>query len=171
MTIGTGIGGGVMANHQLSHGDSHPEMGHIFIPYNLAKDNFKGICPYHHNCLEGLASGPAIKARWQVDSALDLPPEHQAWDLEAEYLAYALNNFMMCFMPQRIILGGGVMQQAHLFKRIHQKLRQITNGYLAQDQLDNISTIIVPAGLANDSGIMGAIALAKTALEQSHTSV
>ena len=81
LTIGTGIGGGVMANHQLIHGNSHPEMCHIFIPYNLAKDNFKGVCPYHHNCLEGLASGPAIKARWQVDSALDLPPEHQAWDL------------------------------------------------------------------------------------------
>ncbi len=169
LTIGTGIGGGAIINHQLYHGSSHPEMGHIFIPPHLHKDHFAGICPYHQHCLEGLASGSALKARWQVNSAVELPAEHPAWDLQAEYLAYAAHNFMMSFMPQKIILGGGVMKQTHLFNKIHQKLKQITNGYLSQQHINTIDQIIVPVGLANNAGVMGAIALAKTAAQHKAT--
>lgn len=100
LTIGTGIGGGVMVNKSLLHGVMHAEMGHVLIPQNKEKDPFEGICPYHKNCLEGLASGPAIKERWQVNSALDLPKEHQAWELQAEYLAIGLCNYVLCYSPQ-----------------------------------------------------------------------
>ncbi|WP_119329202.1 ROK family protein [Cysteiniphilum halobium] len=162
LTVGTGVGGGIIVNNQLVHGSAHPEMGHIYIPVDLTQDTFKGICPYHERCLEGLASGPALKTRWQVDSALDLADDHIAWHLETEYLSYALVNYIMCFMPKRIILGGGVMKQTHLFKEIHNKVKAKINGYLNKDYCDNIPSIIVPPALADNAGIMGALALAST---------
>lgn len=162
LTVGTGIGGGVIVNHKLLHGSAHPEMGHIHVPLDLREHAFKGICPYHENCLEGLAAGPAIKARWQVNSALDLADNHEAWNIEAEYLSYALVNYIMCFMPKRIILGGGVMKQKHLFKKIHIKVKEKINGYLNQSYCDSISSIIVPPTLAENAGIMGTLALANT---------
>ncbi|MDA0910699.1 MAG: ROK family protein [Proteobacteria bacterium] len=163
LTVGTGVGGGAIVNNQLVHGSAHPEMGHIYIPVDLTQDDFTGICPYHERCLEGLASGPALKARWQVDSALDLADNHIAWELEAEYLSYALVNYMMCFVPKRIILGGGVMKQTHLFEKIHTRVKAKINGYLNQDYCDSIPSIIVPPALADNAGIMGALALASTA--------
>lgn len=162
LTVGTGIGGGIIVNHQLVHGSAHPEMGHIYVPVDLTKDDFKGVCPSHGNCFEGLASGPALKARWQVNSALDLPNDHKAWDIEADYLSYALVNYIMCFMPKRIILGGGVMKQTHLFEKIRKAVRQKINGYLSQVYCDRLETIIVSPALADNAGIMGALALANT---------
>ncbi len=160
LTIGTGIGGGVMAAGNLLHGSMHPEMGHILIPHDRAQDPFKGICPFHENCLEGLASGPALESRWGT-RAENLPEEHPAWELESTYLAYALVNLILTISPQRIILGGGVMHQAQLFPLIRQKVGARLNGYLAMREIvEDIDTFIVPPGLGHRAGIMGALALA-----------
>ncbi len=110
LTIGTGIGGGGLVNGELMHGLLHPEMGHIPLPHDKALDMFEGNCPYHGDCFEGLASGPAMEKRWET-KAESLPPDHPAWDLEAHYIALALRSFICTLSPQRIILGGGVMQQ------------------------------------------------------------
>lgn len=163
LTIGTGIGGGVIVNGELVHGIMHAELGHILIPQEKVNDPFTGICPYHGNCLEGLASGPAIKERWQVNSALDLPPEHPAWDFEADYIARALMNYILCFAPERIILGGGVMKQIHLLELIQAKTKKFLNGYIQNASIDHIENTIVLAGLGQEAGNIGALALAKLA--------
>ncbi len=166
LTIGTGIGGGYLAGGKAIHGAMHPEMGHIRLPRDPARDPFGGICPYHGDCMEGLASGPAIEKRWgQKGSAL--PPEHPAWALEAEYLALALVNYISIIMPQRIILGGGVMQQSHLFPMIRQKVQDLLNGYLQiPEVLGDIDSYIVPPALGNKAGVLGAIALAQYSVRE-----
>ncbi|MCF6764683.1 ROK family protein [Thiotrichales bacterium 19S3-7] len=163
LTVGTGIGGGAMVNGNLLHGAMHAEMGHILIPQDKTKDPFEGICPYHKNCLEGLASGPAIKARWQVESALMLDKSHPGWEIEADYLSIALTNYIMTLSPQRIILGGGVMKQQHLFPLIRQKVKQKLNQYIVNEMIDNLEKTIVPVSLGDNTGVMGALALAKRA--------
>ncbi len=164
LTIGTGIGGGGMVRGHLLHGLIHPEMGHIRLTQHQ-DDTFPGICPYHGNCLEGLASGPAIERRWG-QKAQDLPPEHPAWDFEADYLAQALHTFICTLSPQRIILGGGVMNQAHLFPRIRQRVQHSLNGYVQSPAiLTDIDTYIVPPGLGGRAGVLGAIALAEAAVK------
>ncbi len=110
LTIGTGIGGGGLVNGRLMHGLVHPEMGHVRLPHDLTVDPFAGVCPFHGDCLEGLASGPAMNARW-LQPAESLPNDHPAWALEARYLAFALVNFICTLSPQRIVIGGGVMTQ------------------------------------------------------------
>jgi fructokinase len=161
LTVGTGIGGGGMVGGRLLHGLIHPEMGHILIPHDRDVDPYPGFCPFHGDCLEGLAAGPAIKDRWgQRGEAL--PAGHPAWPLEARYLALGLVNFICTFSPQRIILGGGVMQQSHLFPLIRREVQERLNGYLkAPAILDQIETYIVPPGLGRRSGVLGAIALAR----------
>lgn len=166
LTIGTGIGGGGMVGGRRLHGLLHPEMGHIRIPHDRQADPFAGICPYHGDCLEGLASGPAIAARWGAPPE-DLPPDHPAWALEAHYLALALANFICTLSPQRIILGGGVMQQPHLFSRIRAEVPRLLNGYIpARPILDEeeMQAYIVPPALGARAGVLGAIALARIAL-------
>ena len=159
LTIGTGIGGGALVEGNLLHGLMHPEMGHIRIPHDRELDPFEGICPFHGDCLEGLASGPAIEARWGT-RAETLPPDHPAWELEAAYLAYALVNFTLTLSPQRIILGGGVMEQAHLFPLVRAKVRELLNGYLqVSGILEGIDNFIVPPGLGNRAGVLGAMAV------------
>jgi fructokinase len=163
LTIGTGIGGGAMVNGELLHGLIHPEMGHIRVPHDLHQDPFPGVCPFHGDCLEGLASGPALEARWGR-RAETLPAEHPAWELEANYLAWGLVNLVCMLSPQRIILGGGVMQQTHLFARIGGRVRQLLNAYVKAPQiLENIGEYIVPPGLGARAGVTGAIALAQRA--------
>jgi len=170
LTIGTGIGGGAMIGGKLCHGAMHPEMGHIYIPHNTEADPFEGVCPYHNDCFEGLASGPAMKARWQVDSALDLPPDHEAWALEAQYLAYALTNYILTLSPLRIIMGGGVMKQAHLFSKIRKNVQTLLNGFVHHDSvMHNIDTMIVPPKLGQEAGLCGAFALAIQALDKVKT--
>ena len=117
LTIGTGIGGGGMVNGRLMHGLVHPEMGHVRIPHDLETDRFAGICPFHGDCLEGLASGPAMAARW-LQPAEQLPSGHPGWTLEAHYLALALVNFICTVSPERIVMGGGVMSNGQLFPAI-----------------------------------------------------
>jgi fructokinase len=152
ITVGTGIGGGAVAGGAVVHGLVHPEMGHMRVPHDLQRDPFPGCCPYHGDCLEGLASGPAMEARW--DSKADrLPPSHPAWKLQAHYLALAVNNWICVLSPQRIILGGGVMQQQHLFPLIRAELDCLLNGYAAAADL-------APPELGVRAGVLGALVLA-----------
>jgi fructokinase len=161
VTVGTGIGGGGIVNGMLMHGLPHPEMGHIAIPHDSADDPFAGVCPYHGDCLEGLASGPAIARRWGR-KAEELPPAHPAWPLEAHYLSLGIATYICTLAPQRVILGGGVMKQAHLFPLIRARVRALLNGYLPL--LDNdaaLARLIVPPALGDRAGVLGALALAQ----------
>lgn len=163
LTIGTGIGGGGMINGSLMHGLVHPEMGHIRIPHDLAADPYPGRCPYHGDCLEGLASGPAIGERWQRP-ADELADDHPAWPLQARYVALAVVNYILTLSPQRVILGGGVMERRALFPLIREQVLQLLNGYVqARSLLENIDEYIVPPALGNRAGVLGAIALAERA--------
>lgn len=160
LTIGTGIGGGGMVGGQLMHGLIHPEMGHIRLPHDWEADPFPGTCPYHGDCLEGLASGPALEARWG-QSAKTLSPDHPAWPLQVHYLALALVNFICTLSPQRVIIGGGVMNQAQLFPLVRAEVQALLNGYVqAPEILDHIDQYIVPPALGGRAGVLGAIALA-----------
>lgn len=164
ITIGTGIGAGAIVNRSLLHGLIHPDMGHIRIPHDWQADPFPGICPYHGDCLEGLASGPAMEKRWG-SKAENLPADHPAWELEGTYLALALANFICTLSPQKIILGGGVMQKAGLFPLIRHKVVAYLNGYVSSPAIvEEIDSYIVSPGLGNQSGVLGAIALAEAAL-------
>ncbi len=163
LTIGTGIGGGGLASGRLLRGLIHPEMGHIRIPHDFARDPFPGACPYHGDCLEGLASGPALEKRWG-QRAEALPADHPAWELEAHYLALALVNYICTLSPQRIIIGGGVMEQAQLFPIIRNQVQQLLNGYVQSPEIqERIDEYIVPPGLGECAGVLGAIALAERA--------
>lgn len=164
LTIGTGLGGGAMVNGKLVHGLMHPEMGHTLIPHNWDADPYAGFCPYHGDCWEGLAAGPALEGRWQT-RAENLSPEHPAWELEAHYLALGLVNIICTLSPQRIIMGGGVMDQRHLFPLIHNNVYTMLNGYIQSAQiLENMDSYIVPPGLGSRAGVLGAIALAQDAV-------
>ena len=161
LTVGTGIGGGGLQGGRPMHGLVHPEMGHMLLPHDRSLDRFPGVCPFHGGCLEGLASGPAILARWG-QAAENLPADHPAWALEARYLALALANLVCTLSPQRIVMGGGVMEQAHLFPLIRKEVAALLNGYIrAAEILDAIDAYIVPPGLGNRSGRLGALAMAE----------
>ena len=162
LTVGTGIGGGAVINGQRLQGLLHPEMGHLRINRKPG-DPFAGNCPYHIDCLEGMATGPAIEAR-VGQPAYELPPEHEAWDYEAFYLAMALTNYILTLSPEKIIMGGGVMDQDHLFPKIRQYVLASLNDYVqAPAILENIDSYIVPPALGNQAGVLGAIALAQEA--------
>ena len=166
LTIGTGIGGGVMANGALLHGQSHPEAGHILIPHDHRKDPFPGGCQFHQDCFEGLASGPAMQSRWG-QPAETLPEDHPAWALEAQYIAEAVMNFIQTISPQKVILGGGVMNASWLFPLIRQHLQSRMGGYLRHPNLqEKIMDYVVPPALGSRAGVLGAIGLAKHALDQ-----
>ena len=168
LTIGTGIGGGALLNGVLVRGLLHPEMGHLIVP-RAPGDEFGGVCPYHGACLEGLATGPAIAARWGR-SAQSLPRDHAAWGFEAHYLGIAITNLILAFSPERIILGGGVMQQRHLFAAIRNNVQTNLNGYLGHPYLTrSINSYIVPPGLGSRAGVLGAMVLAQNALDQRST--
>lgn len=168
LTIGTGIGGGGMVNGRLMHGLVHPEMGHIRIPHDREVDPFDGACPYHGDCLEGLAAGPALEQRWgQPPQAL--PEDHPAWTLEAHYLALALTNYICVLSPQRIVMGGGVMEQRQLFPLVRREVQDLLNGYVqAPEVLDRIDEYVVPPALGERAGVLGAIALAQQVADETH---
>jgi fructokinase len=164
LTVGTGIGGGGIINGRMMHGLFHPEMGHIRVP-RFEGDRFPGICPYHGDCLQGLASGPAMEARWGQKAA-DLPIDHPSWRMEAYYLASAVNNYICTLSPNRIILGGGVMNQKHLFPLIREEVKRLLNGYIQLPLImKKIEEYIVPPGLGDRAGVLGAIALARQKAE------
>jgi len=161
ITIGTGIGGGIIVDGKPLHGLVHPEIGHMRIQHDLDVDPFPGFCPFHRDCFEGLASGPAIQARWGKPGE-ELREDHRAWDLETRYVGTALHNLVCALSPQRIILGGGVMQQTHLFPRIRRILKDYLNSYIQSNLLiEDIDEFIVPPGLGRRAGVLGALALAQ----------
>lgn len=164
VTIGTGIGGGIVIDGKPLHGNLHPEMGHFFLPMPAEDQEFPGVCPFHGNCFEGLASGPALQERWGVE-AQQLPQDHPAWDLEAKYVALAICAYTCNFSPNVIILGGGVMQQTHLFHRIRLYVQEYLNDYIRSDLLlHHMDDYIVAPGLGNRAGTLGSIALARSAI-------
>lgn len=164
-TIGTGVGGGLLAQGALHHGMVHPEMGHMILRPHKDDPAPHGFCPYHDGCLEGMACGPAIEKRWGV-SAKELPEDHIAWDIEADYLAQMCVNTILLLSPKRIILGGGVMHQEHLFPKIRKRVLEILGGYVAHPAIvDGIDQYIVKPGLGDNAGAVGSLMLAKAALK------
>lgn len=165
LTFGTGVGGGAIVEGKLVHGLLHPEMGHIKL-IRHPNDTYQGHCPYHHDCLEGLAAGPAIEERWGK-KGIELPSDHEAWDMEAYYIGQALATFILTLSPKKIILGGGVMKQRQLFPMIRRYTLEFLNGYIQKDELiSHIDEYIVWPGLEDNAGICGALALAKMAYDE-----
>ncbi|MDF2538791.1 MAG: hypothetical protein K0S76_1812 [Herbinix sp.] len=162
ITIGTGIGMGVYMNGSLLHGMLHPEGGHILL-HKHPEDTFEGSCPYHPNCMEGLAAGPAIEKRWGKKAVM-IEKDSKAWEMEAYYIAEGLVNYILTLSPHRIVLGGGVMHQEHLFPLIREQVAKLLNGYVKTSQLADLDSYIVPASLNDNQGIMGCIQLAKMEL-------
>lgn len=160
VTIGTGIGAGIMVNGELVQGQMHPEVGHMIIPTKREQGN----CPFHRDCLEGLASGPAI-ALHAGAPAQDLPLAHPIWEEVSDALAVMCHNLLMMLSTQRIILGGGVMANPELINAVRQKTLMRLEGYLPTlKNKDEINNVIVSPGIESDSGLIGATILARQAI-------
>jgi fructokinase len=171
VTVGTGIGAGIIVDNRPLHGLVHPETGHLLLKPDPSETHPDGFCPYHKGCLEGLASGPAIEKRWNR-KASELPPEHPAWKLEAEYLAQYCANMIFTLSPERIILGGGVMHQRHLFEPIRKRVVDLLGGYIRSGKiLEDTAEYIVPPGLGDNSGTVGGFILAAQALDKASKQV
>ncbi|WP_381514273.1 ROK family protein [Sphingorhabdus buctiana] len=155
LTIGTGIGGGFVSNGHLLHGLSHPEMGHIRMPRHPDDLDFAGACPFHGDCLEGLASGPAIIARWG-QSLSELGPDHPGIGIIAWYLAQAMVTFQAVMEPERIVLGGGVTGTPGLLDKVRKIASDAAANYFAGKAED----VICAPGLGDKSGLLGALAVA-----------
>jgi fructokinase len=167
-TIGTGIGVGVYSEGKLVHGLVHPEGGHILTRRHPEDEfeghQFDGICPYHGDCLEGMASGPAIEKRWNLKGS-DIPKDHPAWSMEAFYIGQAVSGAILMLSPKKIILGGGVMHQKQLFPMIHHEVQKNLNGYVSAEAIfTNIGEYIIPPGLGDNAGLCGALALGLKAI-------
>jgi fructokinase len=161
LTVGTGIGGGAVVDGTVLRGLSHPEMGHIRLPRHSDDHDFEGSCPFHGDCLEGLASGPAIKKRWGA-SLSELGPDHPGHTIIAWYLAQAVCTFQAIFEPGRIILGGGVLATAGLLDNVRAAAELLGKGYF----VGRSSEIVVLPGLGDRAGLLGALALAQAAIER-----
>jgi len=162
-TVGTGVGVGVFAEGRLVHGLVHPEGGHVRIRRH-PEDRFPGLCPYHGDCLEGMAAGPALEKRWGVKGS-ELDAHHQAWTFEAYYLAEAIVGTILTLSPKKIILGGGVMHQRQLFPLIRAEVKKLLNGYVNASELSgDLDDYIVPPGLGDNAGLAGALALGLKAI-------
>ncbi|MFT9600556.1 ROK family protein [Mesobacillus sp.] len=161
ITVGTGIGAGAVIQGNLLQGLSHPEMGHILVRRH-PEDRYVGKCPYHSDCLEGLAAGPAIEERWGT-KGVDLVGRDEVWDMEGYYIAQALMQYILILSPKKIILGGGVMNQQQVFPYVYTYLQEFLNDYVS---LPELSKYIVSPGLANHSGIIGSLLLAERALKE-----
>jgi fructokinase len=162
LTVGTGIGGGAIVGGEVVHGLIHPEFGHMRVPHDRERDPFAGVCPYHGDCLEGLASGRAIEARWgrRGEHASD----ERVWELEAEYLALGIANVTCVLSPERVVLGGGVMRQEQLLPRIRARVGELLGGYFGAPALTgDLAGYIVAPGLGDRAGVLGALELARRA--------
>ncbi len=163
LTVGTGIGGGVLHHGQLLHGLVHPEMGHQRIPHDLERDPYPGNCRFHKDCLEGLASGAAMEDRWQTPSE-QLGDTHPAWELEADYLGLGIANIAVMFSPNRIVVGGGVAKHPGLLAMVRDKVADSLAGYVKHPTMEgDLNDYIVPPGLHDRAGVLGALALAMDA--------
>ncbi|PLT28809.1 ROK family protein [Peribacillus deserti] len=161
ITVGTGIGAGAVVQGKLVQGLSHPEMGHILVRRH-PQDSYTGKCPYHKDCLEGLAAGPAIEERWG-EKGFHLVNRPEVWDLEGYYIAQALMQYILILSPKKIILGGGVMKQETIFASINKYLAELVNEYVA---LPELTDYIVSPGLGDRAGITGSLMLASLALQE-----
>jgi fructokinase len=161
LTVGTGIGAGLIINGKPVHGLVHPEVGHLRIPHDTRRDPFGGSCPVHGDCWEGLASGPAIAERWGTPP-VELPDDHPAWTLEAEYVAQGILSIVCVASPQLVIVGGGVMQRPQLLPMVRHRLCDLVAGYLETPLLgSDIGDYVIAPSLGDDAGVLGAIALAE----------
>lgn len=162
ITVGTGVGVGVIINGKPHHGMMHPEAGHLFMDRRPDDPLEQGVCPYHGNCLEGLASGPAIERRWGR-KAQELAGCDAVWELESYYIAQAVCDYIMVLSPERIILGGGVMHQPQMLPLVRREVHRQLHGYLQGKGLDDLDHYIVPVSLGDNQGVMGAVKLAMDA--------
>ncbi|HEO8420203.1 ROK family protein [Niallia sp. FSL W8-0635] len=170
ITIGTGIGAGAYVNGELLQGLTHPEMGHILVRRH-SEDTYKGRCPYHADCLEGLAAGPAIEERWG-EKAIHLSAKENVWEMEGYYIAQALMQYILILSPKKIILGGGVMNQEHVLTHVYRHLSELLNGYVSYPEVqDKMNEYIVRPGLGDNAGITGGLLLAEKVLEESKAEV
>lgn len=160
ITVGTGIGVGVITDGKIYHGLTHPEMGHVLVQRHQ-DDDFQGACVFHPSCLESLASGNAIDKRWGM-SGKEIPLNHKAWEFEAYYLAQAIVTYILTLSPKKVIMGGGVLKQQHLFPMVRNQVIKMLNGYIQiNDIINDIDNYIVYPKLGDHAGICGALALAK----------
>ena len=168
VTVGTGIGGGAFVNGRPVHGLLHPEVGHMLVPHDRERDPFPGSCPFHRDCLEGLASGTALRERWGRPGEELTDPE--VWELEAEYLALGLANVVLVLAAERIVLGGGVGAAPGLLPRVRARLLEALGGYVdAPPLVDAIDDYLVSPGLGPRSGVVGAIELARAIIDQNRS--
>ena len=167
LTVGTGVGAGLLVGGKPWHGLVHPEVGHMRIPHDRDVDPFPGICPVHGDCFEGLASGPALASRWG-SPAEELPSDHPGWDLEARYIALGILNLVCTVSPHRVIVGGGVFERPGLLKTVRRDLQRLIAGYLETPLLrEDIDRYLVVPALGDDAGVLGAIAMAEIGAERS----
>jgi fructokinase len=160
LTVGTGIGAGILIEGRPVHGLIHPEVGHLLIPHDRERDPFAGSCPRHRDCWEGLAAGGAIAARWGTNPR-ELPDDHPAWELEAEYVAAGIFAIVLVASPQRIVAGGGVMERPGLLAAVRARLVALNAGYLETPMMgDDVGRYVVAPALGDRAGVLGAIALA-----------
>lgn len=165
ITVGTGIGAGAVVDGKMLQGLTHPEMGHISVKRHK-DDSYEGKCPFHKDCLEGMAAGPAIEARWGK-KGFELSDDMEVWEMEAYYLAQGLVNYILVLSPEKIIMGGGVMKQKQIFPLIRKNVQEFLNGYVHKKEiLDDIDNYIVYPGLGDEAGFIGSLALGKIALSQ-----
>ena len=162
-TIGTGVGAGIISNGKLLHGMLHPEGGHVLLAKH-PDDTYAGKCPYHRNCLEGLAAGPAIEERWGK-KGIELADRKEVWEMEAFYIGQAIVDYIVILSPQRIILGGGVMHQEYMMPLVREEVKRQLNGYIQTKELEDLDSYIVLPSLNDNQGIMGALKLAMDELE------
>jgi fructokinase len=162
LTIGTGIGAGLIIDGRPVHGLVHPEVGHLRIPHDRARDPYAGACPSHGDCWEGLAAGGAIRARWAMEPK-QIPDDHEAWALEAEYVALGILAIVLVASPQRVVVGGGVMARPTLLDAVRTRLVELNAGYLDTPMMgEEIDRYVVGPALGERAGVLGAIALAKS---------
>ena len=164
ITIGTGIGVGVLAEGKLLHGMMHPEAGHILL-HRHPEDTYEGWCPFHKDCLEGLAAGPALEKRWGAKGDM-LTGRAEVWEMESYYIAQACVNYCMTLSPERIVLGGGVMKQPVLLPLVRQKFKELLAGYIRTGEVEDVENYIVAASLNDNQGVMGCIGLALQAMKE-----
>ena len=165
ITIGTGVGVGVIVNGKPYHGMIHPEGGHILLARHPQDPMVGSGCPFHENCMEGLAAGPSLEKRWGVKGA-ELADHMEVWEMEAWYIGQAITNYIMILSPERIICGGGVMHQPCLLPLIRKEVERQMNGYIKGKGMDDLNNYIVGVSLNDNQGAMGAVKLAMDALAE-----